>query len=199
VRPAAALLAIPWALAGCSRSPRAWETGAGSSDVSFSLPKRSASARPLPSAIEAASEHERCTAGIEASGEPLRDVTRLALACGGSTGMRRALGQAATGATGNGPIELRLETKKGRCYRAFGSAAPASVELSLSVRTVRGAVVVQDRMQGPLAFLGARAPFCGLEDGEVTIVIEGSQKGRFALEVWEGPDRRGQEEAGARD
>lgn len=177
------------ALAACGPDKRPWEAAAGSGDALFA-PRPIASATASVTRLEGpATEHERCTAGYVASGDPVRDVTRLALSCGGATGMRRTLPQAVTGTLGDGAVELAVQAKRGRCYRVFAAAAPAALELGLALRTSRDATVAEDRMKGPLAFLGARAPVCGLDEGELTVVVTGSAKGRFAVEVWDGPDR----------
>lgn len=155
------------------------------------VPSPSASA---PAGVSAAPEdgavpHDglwaRCYEAIEASQDPVRDVTKLAVSCGPVTGMDPVGDGLIEGALAEGaPVTLELELVRGRCYRIFGSVDPGVSELALEVRTSRGTVIASDHREGRLAIALPDRPFCTQADDHATIHVTASAgSGAFALEV----------------
>jgi hypothetical protein len=176
------------ASASCGRE-RPWES---EGDATALDPTKTASvaasARPSSTAASLMTEWLRCTEGLGATGEPLRDVTRLALACGPSTGSRRKLRTALTGTLAPGETSvLGLEAERGECLRVFAVGEPSIGELDVRVRSRNDKVIGQDRSRGPVAIVRADRPLCLLEGGALTIEIVATEgAGRYAVELWTG-------------
>ena len=173
---------------GCGRE-RPWEREGDATALDrarTTKPAESARA-PSPSA-RVMTEWLRCTEGLGATGEPLRDVTRLALACGPSTGSKRKLRTALTGTLAPGEASvLGLEGERGECLRVFAVGEPSIRELDVRVRSHNDKVIGQDRSTGPVAIVRADRPLCLLEGGALTIEIVATEgAGRFAVELWTG-------------
>lgn len=68
----------------------------------------------------------RCYGGFHPSGEPVKDVTRLAILCGPENGMKRLSKRPIEGtvAAGGPSVNETFEARRGECYRVFAVAEP---------------------------------------------------------------------------
>ena len=131
-----------------------------------------------------------CYSGFRPSSEPVKDVTRLALLCGPSTGMRRVLDVAYEGvlAEGGAELELSLKLEKGSCYRIFAVSGPDLVDLDVSVVSARGTVVAADPGEGRVIVQQPDRPLCSLADDDAKVRVRAQKgRGRFALEIYAMP------------
>ncbi len=184
------------ALSGCGDRSYPWEAeGSGSGPA------------PLPSSAPAASVGEepveplkprfegglfvRCAEELRAtSSDPVRDVTRLALACGPSTGMTRVGDGPHEGAVAEGSAEVRLPMSfaEGRCYRLFAVGDPGIEDLSVEIRSSRGTVIASDHREDRIAIVQPDRAVCPPAADEVIVTVLAKKgRGAFALEVWEVP------------
>ena len=129
----------------------------------------------------------RCYGSFHPGGDPVKDVTRLALLCGPENGMRRlskapfegAVAEGAPGATST------FEAKRGECYRVFAVADATVNDLDVTVHSSRGAPVAADHGEDAWPIVQPDRPFCPLENDRYTLEIAAHRgHGRFAAEVW---------------
>ncbi len=128
----------------------------------------------------------RCTEGLVAERDPVRDVMRLLLACGPSTGMTRLGDAPLEGALGpdSGPVSFDIRLKKGHCYRLFGAAGPGAEDLSVEIFSSRGTLIASDHRQDRLAVVQPDRPVCPPEDVDAQIVVLATgASAAFALEI----------------
>ncbi|MEO5728718.1 MAG: hypothetical protein ABI134_31550 [Byssovorax sp.] len=129
----------------------------------------------------------RCYGSFHAAGDPVKDVTRLALLCGPENGMRRLSrapfeGAVAEGAPGS---TSTFEAKRGECYRVFAVADATVSDLDVTVHSSRGAPVAADHGEDAWPVVQPDRPFCPLENDRYTLEIAAHRgHGRFAAEVW---------------
>lgn len=129
----------------------------------------------------------RCYGSFHPAGDPVKDVTRLALLCGPENGMRRlskapiegAVSEGAPGATST------FEARRGECYRVFAVAEASVSDLDVTVHSSRGAPVAADHGEDTWPIVQPDRPFCPLENDRYTLEIAAHRgRGRFAAEVW---------------
>jgi hypothetical protein len=129
----------------------------------------------------------RCYGSFHPAGDPVKDVTRLALLCGPENGMHRLSrapfeGTVAEGAPG---ITSTFDAKRGECYRVFAVAEATVSDLDVTVHSSRGAPVAADHGEDAWPIVQPDRPFCPLEKDRYTLEIAAHRgHGRFAAEVW---------------
>ncbi|NUO47553.1 MAG: hypothetical protein HOV80_01715 [Polyangiaceae bacterium] len=183
-------------LVGCGDSSYPWEGGGSGSGPA-----------PLPSSAPAASAGEeegepskprfegglfaKCAEGLHATtSDPVRDVTRLALACGPSTGMTRVGDGPHEGAVAEGTAEVRLPMsfEEGHCYRLFAVGDPGIEDLSVEIRSGHGTLIASDHREDRVAIVQPDRAVCAPAADEVIVTVLAKKgRGAFALEVWEVP------------
>lgn len=180
---------------GCESAPKPWDQPTGGAPPPTSAPAKA----PPPSAeptvasagrIESGGPFVSCYAGFRPSAEPVRDVTRLSLVCGPSTGMRRVLDVAYEGALSEGgtSLEVPLKLQQGSCYRIFAVGDPQIEDLDVSVVSARGVVVAGDPGVDRVVILQPDRPLCSTADDEARIRVAAKKgRGRFALEIYAMP------------
>lgn len=129
----------------------------------------------------------RCYGNFRISGEPVRDVTRLALLCGPENGMRRLSPQTMVGSViaGQPPVSETFQAHRGECYRIFAAAEPAVLDLDVTVRSSRGMPIAADHGEDAWPIVQPDRPFCALEDDTLTVEVSARRgQGRFAGEIW---------------
>lgn len=178
-------------LVGC-RPDYAWERSSASVTPVVAPPSigaLSASAEDgSPSPPPADGAYERCAAGFVSTGEPVRDVTRLGLACGNSLGLTRSLPSTLEGAIAADGVSVTvpLELSRGRCYRIFAASTPEVGDLVTELRSSRGTTIATDHAHGSISIVQPDRPVCALDDDRGSIVVSaGSGHGRFALEIYD--------------
>jgi hypothetical protein len=208
--PAPALAALAALACGCQERPHPWDQG----DAAVPQAPVRAVAPLLPSGIGAASSRSdggkdpdsdadevrpptppvrvggpwvRCYGNFHASGEPVKDVTRLALLCGPANGMHRLSAKPFEGsvAAGSAGVTEPFEAKRGECYRVFAVAEPEVKDLDVTVRSSRGASIAADHSEDSWPIVQPDRPFCPLADDRYEVEISAHRgRGRFAAEVW---------------
>lgn len=210
-RPArlALLLAAAWLL-GCSRE-RPWNgpTDGGSHDESQPwLPARpdaswlsDAGTEPTASAAQTAESKPSpvgglwvsCYGGFVPSGDPRRDVTRLALLCGPPNGMRPVSDELFEGKVeqGGAPSTHRFPARRGECYRIFAVADAGVADLDVAVRSSRGSRLARDHSEDRWPVVHPERPFCTFDDDTFAVHL-GARRGtgRYAAQVWKLPARK---------
>ncbi|WP_437493429.1 hypothetical protein WME75_20565 [Sorangium sp. So ce1014] len=129
----------------------------------------------------------RCYGNFRISGNPVKDVTRLALLCGPENGMRRVSPKPIEGqvAEGGAIVTEQLQAVRGACYRVFAVGGPGVLNLDVAVRSSRGAMIASDGTEDAWPIVQPDRPFCPLEDDDATVEISARRgAGRFAAEVW---------------
>ncbi|MEP7124169.1 MAG: hypothetical protein ABJE95_24795 [Byssovorax sp.] len=129
----------------------------------------------------------RCYGSFHPAGDPVKDVTRLALLCGPENGMRRLSKAPFEGAVAEGTpgISTTFEARRGECYRVFAVADAGVTDLDVIVRSSRGAPIAADHGEDAWPIVQPDRPFCPLEKDVYTLEIAAHHgHGRFAAEVW---------------
>jgi hypothetical protein len=206
--PALVRAGLALAVVACDPEPRPWDHGdaaappapvvrgsspfSGASLAGSAAPASSAAA-PKPSAQEPAlpvrvgGPWVRCYGQFRPSGEPLADVTRLALLCGPENGMRRVSKQPFEGTVeaGGPPATEQIALERGACYRVFAVAEPSVADLDVAVVSSRGGALAADHGEDRWPIVQPDRPFCMLEDDRATIEVRARKgAGRFASETW---------------
>lgn len=129
----------------------------------------------------------RCYGSFHPAGDPVKDVTRLALLCGPENGMRRLSKAPIEGAVSEGApgTTSTFEARRGECYRVFAVAEATVSDLDVTVQSSRGAPVAADHGEDIWPVVQPDRPFCPLENDRYTLEIAARRgHGRFAAEVW---------------
>jgi hypothetical protein len=195
VRRARLGLAGALALAACEERARPWEgAGAGGAPPApaivptvLSDARDAAAEEPPPAPARVGGPWVRCYGGFHVSGEPLRDVTRLAMLCGPSNGMRRLSTEATLGevSEGGAPARWSFQAQRGACYRVFAVAEPTVADLDVVVVTSRGMPVAADHGEDAWPVVQPDRAFCALDDDRLDVLVSARRgRGRFAAEVW---------------
>lgn len=171
----------------------AWDaSSSGSAGPRVLGPRAAASSPPLeddlPTLGPAGGVLASCAKGLVPTWEPIRDVTRLSLACGAATGMNRLGSVTHEGAIAADGVHVTipLSMSKGSCYRVFAAATSDVGDLVVLIRSSRGTTIASDHAAGRLAMVQPDRPVCALEDDAAEVdVAAGSGHGRFALEIYE--------------
>ncbi len=132
----------------------------------------------------------RCYGNFRASGQPVKDVTRLALLCGPENGMVRLSKEPLEGAVTEGgpPITTRFAAVRGECYRVFAVADAGVSDLDVVVRSSRGTAVAADHGEDAWPIVQPDRPLCALEDDKLDVEVTARRgSGRFAAEIWRLP------------
>jgi hypothetical protein len=145
----------------------------------------------------------RCYGNFHPGGDPVKDVTRLALLCGPANGMHQLTKKPFEGsvAEGSAGVAETFEAKRGECYRVFAAAEPGVADLDVAVRSSRGFSVAADHSEDSWPIVQPDRPFCPLADDRYTVEVSAHRgRGRFAAEVWalrspKAPGRRSDEPA----
>jgi len=126
------------------------------------------------------------------SGEPRRDVTRLALSCGPITGMHRASGLVSGSLAPGESAEHRFASEVGHCHRIFAAGGPGID--TLDVRVVEGSnrrEIAHATGTGAWVVVEPERPFCTATKTDLTMVLDArGGSGAFAAEVWSIPPRK---------
>jgi hypothetical protein len=156
-------------------------------DAGRSAPGSDDSERATTPPVRIGGPWVRCYGSFHPAGDPVKDVTRLALLCGPENGMRRLSkapfeGTVTEGAPG---ITSTFEAKRGECYRVFAVADATVSDLDVTVHSSRGAPVAADHGEDAWPIVQPDRPFCPLEKDHYTLEIAAHRgHGRFAAEVW---------------
>jgi len=129
----------------------------------------------------------RCYGSFHPAGDPVKDVTRLALLCGPENGMRRLSKAPIEGAVSEGApgTTSTFEARRGECYRVFAVAEATVSDLDVTVHSSRGAAIAADHGEDTWPIVQPDRPFCPLENDRYTLEIAAHRgHGRFAAEVW---------------
>ena len=130
--------------------------------------------------------HDRFTV----SGEPRRDVTRLALSCGPVTGMRRASELIEGSVDTKTRSGHRFSGRAGHCYRVFVAGGDGIAQLDVRVVDGGGEELAHHRTIVPWAAVEPARPFCLSHDTPLTLSVDArGGAGAFAAEVWAIPPR----------
>jgi hypothetical protein len=178
-------------LSGCNSPKRPWDqpTGGPPPYVSATPPPTNEPATPVASGarLESGGIFVECYAGLRATGDPTKDVTRLGYVCGPVEGMHRTLDAPLEGAiaAGAAELELPLSLTKGACYRVFVAADAESLELDVSIVSSRGIPIATAISARGLAIIEPDRPFCSLGADEASVRVGAKAgAGRFAVDVW---------------
>ncbi len=208
-------LATVVALAGCDPKARPWDVadagspktevpperppvradaGVETSDASASVDVPETPVVP----VRVGGPWVRCYGGFHTSGDPKKDLMRLALLCGPENGMHRMSKKGAGGArsgppaaieglvsAGGPPLHDGFDVRRGDCFRIFAVAEPSVADLDVVVRSSRGSAIAGDHGEDNWPIVQPDRPFCALEDDLWSWEITAKRgAGRVAAEVW---------------
>jgi hypothetical protein len=143
--------------------------------------------RAAPRPVRIGGPWVRCYGSFHPAGDPVKDVTRLALLCGPENGMRRLSKAPFEGAVAEGApgLTTTFEARRGECYRVFAVADAGVTDLDVTVHSSRGAPVAADHGEDAWPIVQPDRPFCPLEKDVYTLEIAAHRgRGHFAAEVW---------------
>jgi hypothetical protein len=129
----------------------------------------------------------RCYGNFRISGDPVKDVTRLALLCGPENGMKRLSPQTIVGSVieGQPGVSETFQARRGECYRVFAAAERTVSDLDITVRSSRDMAIAADHGEDGWPIAQPDRPFCVLEDDALRVEISARRgQGRFAAEIW---------------
>ncbi|HHH31825.1 MAG TPA: hypothetical protein ENK57_26220 [Polyangiaceae bacterium] len=125
------------------------------------------------------------------SGEPRRDITRLALSCGPPTGMRRASTMVSGRLDTDAAAGHRFTGEAGYCYRIFVAAGEGIGMMDVRVVDGHGRELARQQTTETWAVVEAERPFCVTEDGPLTLELDArGGAGAYAAELWSIPPRK---------
>jgi hypothetical protein len=144
---------------------------------------------PKPTADEAT-----CWQTVSISGEARRDYDAIVAACGTPTGLLEyaapALGHLRS--TNDKRDTFTLKVYKGWCYRYIAAGDVGIKNLDILVEKPGGALVADDKQNGPVAIIESDKPWCTTEDAqfEFHIEVHGEGAGKYVFGVWARPDKK---------
>jgi hypothetical protein len=135
----------------------------------------------------------QCWAEVAATGDHTKDYAAIVGACGAPTGLAEYAK----------PVEGKLHhardpedvftmpVRAGYCYRYFAIADATIADLDLLIEKKGGALVGDDKTNGPFAIIDADEPWCQNEDQDVEfhLKVDGPGKGGYTFGVWARPKR----------
>jgi hypothetical protein len=133
----------------------------------------------------------QCWAEVPATGDHTTDYPAIVAACGTPTGLIEY----------TKPVEGKLHHKHdpedvftmplraGYCYRYFAIADATVADLDLLIEKKGGALMGDDKTNGPFAIIDAEAPWCQDDDQDVEfhVKVDGPGKGGYTFGVWARP------------
>jgi hypothetical protein len=135
--------------------------------------------------LQAASLNEwlHCSKGFTTSGDVTRDVLRLGVICGPSTGMQ-ATGPKFVGTLdGQAPTSIRVDLTR-ECVRIVAAAGGSVEDLEIELLSKSGQSLALVNLDKPWAVLPADKPVCTPYDATHTIrLVTHGGEGPFALRV----------------
>jgi hypothetical protein len=135
--------------------------------------------------LQAASLNEwaRCHQGFHTSGDVARDLLRLGLLCGPSTGMQ-ASGPTFSGTlNGQAAATIRVDLAR-ECVRIVAAAGGSIEDLELELLSKSGQSLALVNLDKPWAVLPADKPLCTPYDATHTVrLVTHGGEGPFALRV----------------
>lgn len=193
---------------GCERHAHPWDQPDASSTMAVAPPPpiaphepqvdagdagEAADAAPPPAVdsptppVRVGGPWVRCYGSFRPSGDPIKDVTRLSIACGPENGMKRLSKQPLQGAVREGGpgVSESFQARRGECYRLFAVADAQVSDLDVVLRSSRGAAIAADHGEDGWPIVQPDRPICPLEDDRLTFEVTAKRgSGRFAAEVW---------------
>ena len=133
----------------------------------------------------------QCWADVPATGDHAKDYAAIVAACGTPTGLVEYAR----------PVEGKLHHKHdpadvftmpvlaGYCYRYFAIADATITDLDLLIEKKGGALVGDDKTNGPFAIIDGDQSWCQDEDQnlEFRVKVDGPGKGGYTFGVWARP------------
>lgn len=135
--------------------------------------------------LQAASLNEwvRCSAGFTTSGDVARDVLRLGVICGPSTGMHASGPKFAGTLTGQASTSIQVDLAR-ECVRIVAVAGGSIEDLEVELLSKSGQSLGMVNLDKPWAVLPADKPLCTPYDATHTVrLVTHGGEGPFALRV----------------
>jgi hypothetical protein len=135
--------------------------------------------------LQAASLNEwlRCFDGFTTSGDVARDVLRLGMICGPSTGMQLSGPKFAGTLSGQAPTSIRVDLAR-ECVRIVAAAGGSVEDLEVELLSKSGQSLALVNLDKPWAVLPADKPLCTPYDATHTVrLATHGGEGPFALRV----------------
>jgi hypothetical protein len=143
---------------------------------------------PFP---KATTSEATCWQSISLTGDAPKDYEQLAAKCGAPTGSV-AYTQPASGKLHykrDKRDTFSLHLVGGLCYRFFGVADGTVKDLDLLIEKKGGALVGDDKTQGPVAIIESSKSWCmdNDVDYQFNVEVDGTGTGRYVFAVWARP------------
>ncbi len=146
-----------------------------------------APAPPASARVATSVTWESCDDGFAATGEPARDLERLARACGGALGLRPLAPARRHDQAASDPVDRYafVSPGAGHCHRVFAVASREVEELDLIVRDPSGAVVARGKPRGAWVAAPTSSSLCLDVGGTYTVEVSVQKgQGSYAVQAW---------------
>ena len=148
---------------------------------------------PKSSFPKKTADEASCWRSVSPTGQAQKDFSSLTAACGQPTGLLE-YAKPVTGklhATKDKRDTYALDLQKGLCYRYFAVADQGITDLDILVQKPGGALVADDKQNGPVAIIESDKTWCMDEDAryEFHVEIDGPGTGGYVFGVWARPKR----------
>jgi hypothetical protein len=143
---------------------------------------------------KATTDEHTCWQSVSLSGDARHDYEALATACGKPTGLleyaKPALGHLRS--TNDKRDTFQLKVYKGWCYRYMAAADAGIKDLDILVEKPGGALIADDKQNGPVAIIESDKLWCTDDDAEFDfhIEVDGEGAGNYVFGVWARPKGR---------
>ncbi len=141
---------------------------------------------PKPTASDSA-----CWQSLSLTGEAQRDFDALAESCGKPTGMLEYAKpeKGHLRSTNDKRDTFTLKLRKALCYRFFAVADSGMKDIDILIERPGGALVGDDKQNGPIAIIEAGQPWCITDDQELDfhVEIDGVGAGNYVFGAWARP------------
>jgi hypothetical protein len=132
-------------------------------------------------------EHE-CWQTVSPTGDARKDYDAIVARCGAPTGAIEYVKPA------TGKLHHKLDKRDtfivplrgGLCYRFFGVADSTIKDIDILIERPGGALVGDDKTDGPVAIIESEKAWCMSKDGvyDFLVEIDGEGQGRYVFGVW---------------
>ncbi len=143
---------------------------------------------PLPAFPKATVSEHDCWQTLTISGESRKDYEAIVAKCGAATGsieyVKPAIGKLHSKHDKRDTFVVPI--RGGLCYRFFGVADASIKDLDILIEKTGGALVGDDKTNGPVAIIESDKAWCMDTDGTYNFLVEvdGEGQGNYVFGVW---------------
>ena len=159
----------------------------------FTMVPELAKTTPRSTFPKPTTDDHSCWQTISPTGDARHDYDAIAASCGKPTGMLE-YAKPAPGhlrSTNDKRDTFKLKVYKGWCYRFIAAADSGIKDLDILVEKPGGALIADDKQNGPIAIIESDKPWCTDEDAEFDfhIEVDGVGAGNYVFGAWAKPKK----------